>query len=65
MNLQEERHRADYDISRPFTRLETQALIQRVEAAFADWRDVRAGAPDLARFFALCLLLWKQWEKRQ
>ncbi len=43
-DLQELRHEADYDLSRPFTRLEALDLYHGVKRAFDDWRTV-AGTP--------------------
>lgn len=40
VDLQEERHRADYDLNHPFTKTSVQVRLQQVEAAFADWRAV-------------------------
>lgn len=60
--LQEERHSADYDLSRRFTRREVMALIARTESAFADWQEVRR--TDGARLYLLAILLWKPLSTR-
>lgn len=39
--LQEERHRADYDLTSPFTRTEAFTLVEQAEYAFKCWRTVR------------------------
>lgn len=62
--LQIERHRADYDLGNSFTRLEVLALIEQVEKATQNWRDVKSGNVELAQFFAVLLLCWKSWERR-
>ncbi len=41
VSLQQYRHEADYNMERPFTRLEVLRVISRADAAFADWRNVR------------------------
>lgn len=54
VRLQEERHRADYDLAPRYTRTGALALVQMAEAAFADWRSVSASAH--ARLFLSLLL---------
>ena len=41
VDLQEVRHKADYDTARRFTRREVLDLVYRAEQAFADWNQVR------------------------
>ncbi len=41
VDLQQQRHEADYDMGRSFTRLEVLSLISDAEGAFVDWRAVR------------------------
>lgn len=41
VELQEARHRADYDRADRFTRRETLDLVESEERAFRDWREVR------------------------
>lgn len=53
--LQRERHAADYDVSRSFTRDETLALIAQAEDALEDWDDAR-GTP-AANAYLLALLV--------
>jgi len=62
--LQIERHRADYDLGNNFTRDEVKTLIERVEQARQDWRDVKTKDAEVAHFFALGLLCWKMWKDR-
>ena len=53
--LQEQRHEADYDLSRTFTRSQVQARISRARAAFASWSLVRG--TEEADAFLLALLV--------
>ena len=41
VELQEARHKADYDTARRFTRREVLDLVSQAEQAFADWAHVR------------------------
>ena len=41
VNLQEARHKADYDLGRPFSRREARDLIEDAERAAGSWRNVR------------------------
>ena len=41
VDLQEARHKADYDTARRFTRREVRDLVSQAEQAFADWHGVR------------------------
>ena len=40
-DLQEHRHRADYDMARPFTRLEARNVAENARGAFSNWDVVR------------------------
>ena len=64
VELQQERHRADYDLSQPFTRDEAQALVNQAHAAIGDWNSLRNGDRELAKFYALSLLCWNNWKGR-
>lgn len=44
VTLQEERHRADYDLGSQFTRTEALTLVSQAEYAFDRWRSVRKQA---------------------
>jgi hypothetical protein len=63
VDLQQERHRADYDLGRPLTRTEATDLVERVEGAVEEWRAIRrtgAGSRSHsaeARVFLAALLL--------
>lgn len=61
---QEERHRADYDLSQSFTRDEVQAILNRVEQAFLDWENLKKARPQVAHFFALSMIMMDSWRKR-
>jgi hypothetical protein len=54
--LQQERHRADYNLSATFTRSEVQGLLLSLDQASAAWDRVRE--QDVARFFLAALPLW-------
>ena len=41
VDLQQERHQADYDLGRPLTRTEAADLLEGVEAATAAWKALR------------------------
>jgi hypothetical protein len=58
VRLQEERHRADYDLAPRYTRTAALALVQMAEAAFADWRSVSA-SPHARLFLSLLLTGFK------
>jgi hypothetical protein len=58
VELQRERHRADYDLSAVFTRAEVVSLLQELDEAFAIWRRIRND--DMSRFFLMALPLWDQ-----
>ncbi len=54
---QEERHLADYDLTKSFVRSDVLALIRDVEQAITVFDGIRS-RPD-AKFFLACLLTWK------
>ena len=62
--LQQERHRADYDLSRPFTRSEAEKLVEQTRDAFDNWDTLKRNDRELARFYAMCLLNWNNWKGR-
>jgi uncharacterized protein (UPF0332 family) len=63
VNLQESRHRADYNLSNPITRSDAQIAITRVGSAFHQWNKVEANRPDLILIFSLCLLHWNNLKR--
>ena len=70
VDLQQERHQADYDLARLLTRTEATDLVERVEAATAAWKAIRkTGAKSKsysfeARVFLAALLLHDQVSRR-
>ena len=62
--LQQERHRADYDLSQPFTRDEAEKLLAQTRDAFDNWNRLKQNNRELARFYAMCLLNWNSWKGR-
>ena len=62
--LQQERHRADYDLSRPFTRSEAEKLVEQTHDAFDNWNTLKQNDRELARFYAMCLFNWNNWKGR-
>ena len=61
LELQDERHAADYDMSQSFTRFEVLKMIGDVQIAFNDWARVRT-TPNAAVFLT-ALLLNRQWSR--
>jgi len=59
VKLQEERHRADYDLAAPFSRMEVLALLGELDGTINAWKRIRTD--DMARFFLVALPLWKQF----
>jgi hypothetical protein len=61
LELQDERHAADYDISQGFSRFEVLNMIADVQTAFDDWSRVLV-TPN-ATVFLTALLLNRQWSR--
>jgi hypothetical protein len=61
VDLQEARHKADYDFSIPVNRVEALQKVSTVKKAFADWAVIRK-SPNAAAFLT-ALLLQKRWAK--
>jgi hypothetical protein len=61
LELQEERHAADYDMSESFTRFEVLNMTDDVQRAFDDWSRIRS-TPNAAVFLT-ALLLNRQWSR--
>lgn len=59
--LQQERNRADYDLSQPFVRADVLQKVNQAQQAITDWQAVRK-QPNSAVFLA-ALLLQKHWNK--
>jgi hypothetical protein len=58
IDLQEQRHAADYDLSRHFTRLEATTAVDQAKEAIDAWRILKTSNPDISLLFALSLMLW-------
>lgn len=58
VDLQEQRHAADYDLARRFKRHDAQRAFDQAQEAIAAWKRVRAQQPDISFLFALSLMLW-------
>jgi len=59
VELQEQRHLADYDTAVRFSRLDAKALIKQTQVAFRNWQTIRA--EDNTKIFLMDLLLRKSW----
>jgi len=62
IDLQEARHRADYDVTTTFTRHDSRRAVARARDAFDAWRRVRKTQE--AYLFLMLLLGFKKLEKR-
>ena len=58
IDLQDERHTADYDLTVSFSRQDALNAITRAERALTAWRQMRIANPDICRLFAMSLILW-------
>jgi len=58
VKLQEERHRADYNLALPFTRSEVLSLLRELDRIVEGWQRIRT--EPAARFFLMALPLWEQ-----
>jgi len=59
--LQDARHAADYDISRPFDRIKTLELVETAEDIFRHWQQEKASGN--APVFLASLMFWQLWNK--
>lgn len=57
VDLQEERHTADYDNHEQWSLTEVQAILNTAQTAFQDWQSIRAD--DMAGNYLLAMLLRK------
>ena len=62
VRLQEQRHRADYDLSQPYSRTEAAELVELAGTAINDWGAV--ADDDSAHLYLVLLLTWKSLEQR-
>jgi hypothetical protein len=58
IDLQEQRHAADYDLSRHFSRQDANIAADQAEEAIEAWNKLKGQHEDLALLFALSLMLW-------
>jgi hypothetical protein len=61
IDLQEERHKADYDTGAVFSRPATLAILARADAVFANWRAIES--TDEATVFLAALAFAARWSK--
>lgn len=61
IRLQENRHAADYDVSRTFNSTDTAASLQTAREAFEAWDRVRG--QQIATVFLVNLLLGSKWKR--
>jgi hypothetical protein len=57
-NLQDLRHRADYDFSCAFTRQDAIDACDEADAAMQAWTRLKSTKPDALKLFAMAILLW-------
>ena len=62
IELQDLRHRADYDLAASFSRQEVLGKVVRVEKAIQDWRAIEDHP--LSRFYLVSLLTWDRLRDR-
>ena len=65
IDLQEERHSADYDLSVKFSRNDALNSWQRAHNAVLEWNRLLAQDREFCRFFALSLSFWPSLAGRQ
>lgn len=63
INLQDARHRADYDLGYSFSWIEARGLVVLAGNAIKAWERIASSAE--ANIFILSLLLWKNWERER
>lgn len=63
VDLQEARHRADYDLTRDFEQEEARERVDQARTAFETWERIKD--TDDAHLYLACFLLYKQWNKER
>jgi uncharacterized protein (UPF0332 family) len=58
IDLQEARHDADYNLSRPFTKQDAKTASDKTQDAVEAWNRLKAANEPLALLFTLSLMLW-------
>jgi uncharacterized protein (UPF0332 family) len=61
VELQDARHKADYDLTARYDRSEATRLVDLAESAFSAWKRIRQD--DLARIYLSCFLVFEDWHK--
>ncbi|QJE02521.1 hypothetical protein HH212_22930 [Massilia forsythiae] len=61
VSLQDERHKADYDIAAIYTRSYVQSIVSDLDKVFSDWQLIRTS--NNAKVFLADLLLRKSWSR--
>jgi len=61
IRLQEDRHKADYDLDIRFDRAVTEEAVARATQVFRDWASVRE--TDGAKVFLAALMFHKRWNR--
>lgn len=62
LDLQQERHSADYDIASVFNRTDVLTFISTLDATFGIWANIRTS--ENAKIFLADLLLRKSWSRQ-
>jgi len=58
IDLQDDRHAADYDMTVSFSRQDALNAVARAEQAFNAWRQLKAVSPETCRLFGMAMILW-------
>ena len=61
VSLQEERHAADYDLTKTYTKGDALNLVDLAQTAFLTWKRIRQ--TDEANLFCAALLLHRAWSR--
>lgn len=61
VDLQAARHKADYKLDHRLTKIEVQTLLDRVQRAFDQWRNVRS--TPVARVYLASILFYRRWRR--
>lgn len=64
IDLQDDRHTGDYDLSVSFSRQDALNAVTRAEAAVTAWQQLRGANPEICRVFAMALILWPSLSSR-
>jgi uncharacterized protein (UPF0332 family) len=58
IDLQDDRHAADYDMAVSFSRQDALNAVTQAEQAFSAWRQLKARSPETCRLFGTAMILW-------